>query len=134
MKDEICRLVARGHSIEAVADIVGVSDRTVYRERKRDPFFKQRLGEKGAEIADLCFEAWRTAAPNKPSAATQLYKFVYPDRYYYRPETITRDQHDAWTEEVFGLFESIATPEQMRELQRELKGGRKRRRPRRMNG
>jgi hypothetical protein len=130
LKDEICRLVARGHSIATAADVVGVSDRTVYRERKRDPFFKQRLGEKGEEIADFCFESWKMAAAEKPYAATQLYKFVYPDRYYYRPDTITRKEHDAWTKEVFGLFESIATPDQMRELHQRLNGDRKRRRPR----
>ncbi len=125
MKDHIYRLHARGHSLLAIARIIGVNARTIYRERRRDPFFRQRLGEKGEEIADVCYTSLRAAAPTKPSAAQQLFRLVYPDRYYYKPATITLKQHEAWTNEVLGLFEDIATPKQMQELHQRLSPERK---------
>jgi IS30 family transposase len=129
MKDHIYRLRARGHSLLAIARIIGISDRTIRRERKRDPFFRQRLGENGEQIADICFQSLRDAAPTKPHLVPQLYRLVYPDRYYYRPDTVTVKEHDATITEAFSHFEAVATPEQMRELQRRLSGqreGRKR--------
>jgi hypothetical protein len=130
LKDHIHRLRARGHSVLAIARIIGVNARTIHRERRRDPVFRQRLGENGEKIADICLDSLTAAVPEKPHLAPQLFRITYPDRYHYRPSTITVKEHEAEITEAFSHFEAIASPEQMRELQRRLAGDHKSRKPR----
>jgi hypothetical protein len=119
-KHQICLLLARGHTLAAAAKISDISYRTIYREQRRDAFFRQQINEQREGIAELCLNSLRTAAPENFRAAMQLYKLTYPDRYHYKPDTTSSNQYEAWTTEILNLFESIATPEQMRELNRKV--------------
>jgi transposase-like protein len=48
-KELVFQQVAAGHTIAEVAEKLGISDRTIYREQRRDPLFKLRLrNEKAA--------------------------------------------------------------------------------------
>jgi hypothetical protein len=118
MKEEICRLVAGGHTLFEAACIVGVNRRTVLREKQRDPLFKMQLSQKRNSIAHLCLNTMHDAAAKKWQAAERFFKLVYPDRYHYRPRMISEKQHEKVLAEMIKIFSSVATPEQMLKLDR----------------
>ncbi len=121
-KELICHCVARGHTIAAAARMVGVSERAVYHCKQRDPLFKSQLSRQKEYVADFCLEALQKAVIKDENwrAALHYMQLIYPQRFHYKPGTITLKQHEAWTNEVLGLFEDIATPQQMQELHRRL--------------
>jgi hypothetical protein len=121
MKEAVCRLVDEGHGLTSAARIVGVSPRTVSREKDRDPLFKRRLHQGREGVARLCHKTMEAAAGEKWQAAERYYKLVYPERYYYKPETMPLKLHDAFNNELFELLKDIMTDDQMRELDRALK-------------
>jgi hypothetical protein len=118
LKEEICRLIADGHTLFDVAGIVGVSRSAIYRERRRDPQFKMQLSQKRHSIAHLCLNTMHDAAAKKWQAAERFFKLVYPDRYHYRPRMISEKQHEKVLAEMIKIFSSVATPEQMLKLDR----------------
>lgn len=120
MKEHICRLVAGGHAINSAALMVGVSPRTVHREKLRDPLFKVRLRQGQESVAKLCFKTMEAAAEEKWQAAERYYKLIYPERYYYKQETIPLKKHEQWTTEVLRFLSTVCTDEQMRQLDRLL--------------
>jgi hypothetical protein len=121
-KDLICKLVARGHSLAAAARLVGVSERAIYKCKRRDPLFKLQLGKHKERIASSCLRAMRKAVvvDDDWRAGTQLMRLTYPERYYARPNMISTKKHEKAMGELIKPFASIATPQQMMQLERRL--------------
>lgn len=116
LKQEICQLVAEGFSLNAAAKCMGVSRAAVYRERLRDPEFKTRLSQQQETIARKCINTMQSAAKEKWQAAERLYKLVYPDRYFRRPQMISEKKHNIALAELVKAFSAVATPAQLKQL------------------
>ncbi len=116
MKERVCQFVAAGHSIEVAADMVGVSERTIYRERKRDALFGLQLSKDKEEIAGLCLATLKAAAAENWRAAMQLWKMVYPHRWPTRADTISVKQFEKWNGELLRILSTIMTDQQMQQF------------------
>jgi hypothetical protein len=118
-KEVVCQSVADGCTLAEAAEMVGVSERSIYRERRRDEVFRLRLSRDRQKIAGICVNAARDAAQSDPKnwrAGEFLYKVVYPDRYYARPGRLSIKDFDRWNAELMRVLESILTADQMRQL------------------
>jgi hypothetical protein len=122
-KELVCGHVAAGKTLEEAAEMVGFSERTIYRERRRDPIFKLRISKDREQIADKCINAALGAIEddNKNWRAGEFaYKVIYPDRYYARPRTISLKAFDQWNAELLHLLTPILTADQLRQLDERL--------------
>jgi len=91
-RSEICALVSAGHSVAAVARLLGCNVKTIRREARRDEHFGGELKSAELTASNDPLKLMKRAAANNWRAAAWLLERFDPERYARQPPATCRPE------------------------------------------